>query len=51
MCNRLVAYGLKAEKVVAEEVELYDACEIGTLICKKKNYCSPECIIENEREM
>ena len=48
VCNRLVAYGLKAEKVVAEEVQLYDACEIGTLICKKKTYCSPDCVIVNE---
>ena len=50
VCDRLVAYGLKAEKVVAEEVQLYDACEIGTLICKRKTYCSPDCIIMNELE-
>ena len=50
VCKRLVAHGLKAEKIVAEEVQLYDACEIGTLICKRKMYCSPDCIIMNEIE-
>ena len=50
-CKRLRAYDLTAGNVVAEEVELYGACKIGTLTCKEKKYVSPDCIIEVEKQM
>ena len=50
-CKRLKAYGLTAENVVADDVELYGACKIGTLTCKEKKYISPDCIIEVEKQM
>ena len=50
-CKRIKAYGLMAENVVADEVELYGACKIGTLTCKEKKYISPDCSIEVENQM
>ena len=51
ICKKLKAYDLTAEKVVADEVELYGGCKIGTLIYKEKKYVSPDCIIENEKQL
>lgn len=51
VCKKLKAYNLNAQKVIAEEVELYGKCKIGTLIYKEKKCTSPDCVIENEKRM
>lgn len=51
VCNKLTAYNLSAEKVVAEQVELYGKCKINTLVYKEKTHVSPTCIIKAEQEM
>lgn len=47
VCKKLKAYNLNVKKVIAEEVELYGKCKIGTLIYKEKKCTSPDCVIEN----
>jgi len=51
ICKKLKVYELTAEKVIADEVELYGECKIGTLIYKEKKLVSPKCIIQNENQI
>ena len=51
VCKKLKASNLNAQKVIAEEVELYGKCKIGTLIYKGNKYAASDCIIENEKRM
>lgn len=45
VCQKLIAYNLKAEGIRAREVQLYGKCEVGTLICELLSKCEPTCII------
>lgn len=46
-CKKLIAYHLKAKKIVAQEVQLHGICEIDTLICEKAELCDPECKVKD----
>ncbi len=46
-CQKLTAYALTAQTVVAEEVHLFGACEIDTLIADHVEIHDPTCIVRH----